>query len=301
MGNLGKIGKPQKSRKHKKLKSVDPFNNRPKVGKNGSIDKAPKGKNIEEQELSRSMKEFIRNREKMKKMSHFKHPKKKNAKINDFQSNDDRKGMTRPIRAVPEFHRKKGEKDFHFVMRAEKAAKEVIGESKFEDKYKLNANPTQDELDEKKKIKDQWKAKKAERRAKIKRKRKGENLDENLINMEKKNHLENLKRAKETKDFSDLKDNIEFGEVALAPPSITVKPRKTEGLDERNKRNNLLLASMTKTENKRNNKASKTDSLKKAKKLKSFSALEKQKLLKERQKAVDQYRKLKAGNLGKLT
>ena len=48
-----------------------------------------------------------------------------------------------------------------------------MGESRFEDKYKLNANPTEDELDEKKQRKDEWKKKKAEKREKRMRKRKG--------------------------------------------------------------------------------------------------------------------------------
>ena len=48
-----------------------------------------------------------------------------------------------------------------------------MGESRFEDKYKLNANPTEDELDEKKKKKEAWKKKKAERREKRMRKRAG--------------------------------------------------------------------------------------------------------------------------------
>ena len=34
--------------------------------------------------------------------------KKKDPKINDYQSNDDRRGMTRPVRPVPEFHKRKG-------------------------------------------------------------------------------------------------------------------------------------------------------------------------------------------------
>ena len=66
-----------------------------------------------------------------------------------------------------------GERDGHFVSRASAAAAAVVGESRFEDKYKLNANPTEDELDEKKKRKDEWKKKKAEKREKRMRKRKG--------------------------------------------------------------------------------------------------------------------------------
>ena len=66
-----------------------------------------------------------------------------------------------------------GERDGHFVSRASAAAAAVVGESRFEDKYKLNANPTEDELEEKKKKKEEWKAKKAARKEKRKRKRQG--------------------------------------------------------------------------------------------------------------------------------
>ena len=35
--------------------------------------------------------------------------KKRNPKINDYQTGDDRRGMTRPIRPVQEFHKRKGQ------------------------------------------------------------------------------------------------------------------------------------------------------------------------------------------------
>ena len=35
--------------------------------------------------------------------------KKKKPKINDYQMGDDRRGMTRPMRSVPEFHKRKGQ------------------------------------------------------------------------------------------------------------------------------------------------------------------------------------------------
>merc|ERR1719383_1716691 len=98
--------------------------------------------------MTRSMRDFIRSKQKMEEQlrnPQKKETKKKDPKINDFQANDDRRGMTRPVRPVPEFHKKKGERDGHFVHRASMAAAAVLGESRFEDKYKLNANPTEDE------------------------------------------------------------------------------------------------------------------------------------------------------------
>ena len=111
-----------------------------------------------------------------------------------------------------------------------------------------------------------------------------------------------------------MKDKIEFGEVAMAPPTITAKPRKAETKDQRN--DNLLLNSLIrgnevagdnkdKRKNNNNNgkdanKKSGPAAVKKAQKLKKLSALQKSNLLNERQRVVDKYRKLKSGNLAKL-
>ena len=66
MGNLGKIGKPQKSKKHKKLKPVDPFN---RGGRQAAAakaakgtDKTPKASQIDDQDMTRSMRDFIRSK-----------------------------------------------------------------------------------------------------------------------------------------------------------------------------------------------------------------------------------------------
>jgi len=349
MGNLGKIGKLQKSKKHKKLKPVDPFN---RGGRQAAAakaakgtDKTPKASQIDDQDMTRSMRDFIRSKKMM--AEHLKNPqkreKKKNQKINDYQENDDRRGMTRPVRPVPEFHKKKGERDGHFVHRASMAAAAVVGESRFEDKYKLNANPTQDELDEKKQKKEEWKKKKAERREKRKKKRAGGSVEEEVLALHKKNKAEEQKKLqaatdaaasssaslddqkqqqqqqhqqqqqqqkkkqRQLTDFGDLRDKVAFGEVALAPPSLTVKPRKAEVKDVRT---NLLLSSVlaggksknNKNKNNNNNTPKKAGQLgaKKAQKLKKLSALQKSSLMHERDRVVEKYRKLKAGNLAKL-
>merc|ERR1712002_601431 len=103
--------------------------------------------------------------------------------------------------------------------------------------------------------------------------------------------------------FSDLKDDIRFGEVAMAPPTLTAKPRKAEMKDVRN---NLLLSTMvqnTNSKNRNNEGKNKSNSrpIKKAQKLKTLSALQKSNLLNERQRVVDKYRKLKDGNLNKVS
>jgi len=342
MGNLGKIGKPQKSKKHKKLKPVDPFNRagrRAAAEEAKKADKTPKGKQLEDQEMSRSMKEFIRNKKNMQ--DQLKNPqqgakKKKDPKLNDFQMNDDRRGMTRPVRPVPEFHKRKGERDGHFVGRAAAAAAAVVGESRFEDKYKLNANPTEDELEEKKQRKDEWKKKKAERKEKRRRKKQGETVSDEINALHKKNKEEEEKKRKAAAaaaaaastssssvpkkvltDFCDLRDDVVFGEVAMAPPTLTAKPRKAETKDNRN--DNLLLTALVNNNSNNNNSNNNSNNnnnddktklkkkpgkqgtlIKKAGKLKDLSALQKSNLLNERQRVVDKYRKLKSGNLGKL-
>lgn len=306
MGNLGKIGKPQKSKKHKKLKQCDPFYRGVKQSTIDakSKDKTPKGNQLDEQEMSRSMREFMRNKKMMS--ENISNPKSKSQmkkrlrdkNMNEFQFKDDKKGMTRPMRPVPEFHRKKGERDFDLVRRADAAAQAVLGESRFEDKYRLNWNPTEEEKEEKKKKKEDWKEKKAARKEKRKKKRQGEDVSDIITNMEKKDKKEKKEREKDVVDFSDLKDEVAFGEVNMAPPTLTTLPRKAEKTDSRN--NNLLLTSMM--INKNNSKKAKGEKeLKKTIKMKKMSALQKSNLMHEREKVVAQYRKLKAGNLGKLS
>lgn len=331
MGNLGKIGKPQKSKKHKKLKPVDPFNRGGRKAAAEALkhtDKTPKRNQLDEQEMTRSMREFIRNKQNMEeqlKNPKKKEKKKKSQKINDYQTRDDRRGMSRPVRSVPEFHKRKGERDGHFVSRASAAAAAVVGESRFEDKYKLNANPTVDELEEKKQRKEEWKAKKAARKEKRKRKKQGESVEVEVLALHKKNKADAEKKRdaaaiaalaagkdsvtgdavrRVPTDFSELRDHIGFGEVALAPPTLTAKPRKAEMKDVRN---NLLLSSMVRDNdkkqkrNKNGDSRIKTSAIKTTKKLKQLSALQKSNLINERQRVVDKYRKLKGGNLNKLS
>ena len=73
MGNLGKIGKPQKSKKHKKLKPVDPFNRggRQAAAAKAShgTDKTPKASQIDDQEMTRSMRDFIRSKKMVRPLS----------------------------------------------------------------------------------------------------------------------------------------------------------------------------------------------------------------------------------------
>ena len=130
---------------------------------------------------------------------------------------------------------------------------------------------------------------------------------------------------KQLTEFSELKDEIGFGEVAMAPPTITAKPRKAEVKDFR-RNDQLLLSSIVRGDNNnnknknKNNKNTKNNNnqikdnngnvvkksksvglaVKKAAKLKQLSALQKVNLMNERQRVVDKYRKLKAGNLAKL-
>ena len=129
---------------------------------------------------------------------------------------------------------------------------------------------------------------------------------------------------KQLTEFSELKDEIGFGEVAMAPPTITAKPRKAEVKDFR-RNDQLLLSSIVRGDNnniknknkdkstKNNNNQTKDNNgnvakksksvgsaVKKAAKLKQLSALQKVNLMNERQRVVDKYRKLKAGNLAKL-
>ena len=158
---------------------------------------------------------------------------------------------------------------------------------------------------------------------------KGETVSDEINALHKKNKEEEEKKRKAAAaaaaastssssvpkkvltDFCDLRDDVVFGEVAMAPPTLTAKPRKAETKDNRN--DNLLLTALVKNNNNNSNSNNNDDKtklkkkpgkqgtlIKKAGKLKDLSALQKSNLLNERQRVVDKYRKLKSGNLGKL-
>ena len=47
------------------------------------------------------------------------------------------RGMTKPLKPVPDFRKKKGESEDAFMNRVERETQAVIQRSRFEDKYKV--------------------------------------------------------------------------------------------------------------------------------------------------------------------
>ncbi|CAH1795583.1 unnamed protein product [Owenia fusiformis] len=241
------LGKPQKSRKHKKLKPIDPkYLDEDRKSKNRHIRKfvspdekleskkkhgrgymqinsAPKS--LEDQEVSKSMMNLI----KLKADPFaFKKKKQKN-KFKDGVANEKlEKGMTRPIEPVPEFVQRKGENDHQFHNRIDRTVQMVISKSKFDDKFNRVEEKVLDP--------------KVEKKIKKKQKKRLERKQEkNELKKEKLKEVKEYRKDKKRTGWENLHDKVEFGEVAMAPPTLTAKPRKISKKSDRPGNKDLLL------------------------------------------------------------
>merc|ERR1712098_798223 len=117
-------------------------------------------------------------------------------------------GMKRPLKPIPVFKQNPGEHKRAFYYRMDKTIQSMKKRAQFEDKYKVDV-----QMD-------------AEGNSKIVDREK----DEIEVEMEEKRQARRereKKRKKKNKggddDFSHLNDNVEFGEVAHAPPTLKFK------------------------------------------------------------------------------
>ncbi|KAJ9596658.1 hypothetical protein L9F63_012355, partial [Diploptera punctata] len=156
------------------------------------------------------------------------------------------RGMTRPEKSVPSFVQQPGETDEHFLHRLGQACHNVIQEAQFEQKFgvNLNVNHETGEVSITKKEKDELDdlekppAKKHKTQmgtSKKKEKRKQKEKEVKIKKMEMKND-----------GFEKLYDNVKFGEVVHAPPSLKALPKKATSTDRPGKKD-LLLKSVVKT------------------------------------------------------
>ncbi|KAL4239293.1 hypothetical protein ACF0H5_000110 [Mactra antiquata] len=304
---MGRIGKPQKSRKNKKIKKT--FDTDPNIdsafgiGRNKLQNLPVKDDDLDRQEMPRKLKDMLHNRSNLhgnidKKKTKVKNKKKmKKAAESNKLLND---GAKIPMQKAPTFKQGKHENDQNFIRRVEMEASKAIFQSQMEEKYEVkfdtnSSNATINQELSKKKRTTNRKNKDKER---------------------KKKRLEAKKEKKKAKvgDFSSLTDKVEFGEVAMAPPSLTAKPRKATGDGEKPRpgKRSLLLKGMMDAQ--RNNADSesyvnsdivlkshpKTQAQRLAGqtiKRKYLSPVQKQITDFQRQKAIDLYRKMKDQNL----
>ena len=248
------------------------------------------------QELPKSMKMLMKVREDVK-SGNFKDDRQRKAKDPDSKHLLDsskyhtpleprQKGMNKPLKPVPVFKQKPGEHKRAFYYRIDQTIQSMKKRAQFEEKYKVDVqmdssgetkivDREMDEVDqeiEKKRIEKLAKKGIVVRTKEEKRKAKREK--EKLRKMKKKG--KSIEEQDENFDFENFRDDVQFGERVDAPPSIKLSkftPSSKPGAK------NLLL-------HKTLNKGVK----KKPKK----SLAQKHALEKERQKAVELYRQLKA-------
>jgi len=205
-----------KSRKHKKLKFVDPcYSGNPRVKKKLLPNEPPKGDDF--QEVPRYAKELINLKNKVKSNKLKRRRKKKKIIKDDFiivhrdRSDGDVCGSTKAVKPMPNVVKQNiHESEDRFFNRLQKMVDTAIAEAKVEQKYDIelvnidNKGNAQyvtapREISEKK----QEKRKKA-----------------------KEKTAEKKKMKMEDSKFDFQTEKIDFGEVAMAPPIFTAKPRK---------------------------------------------------------------------------
>jgi len=282
---MGKIAKPQRSNKHKKMKAIDPFyvGDRP-VDRNAEKFNL-KPRKGDEQEYSRSLSEILALKSDAR-LSKKKRKKKKTKQILDVDGFLDNlspteRGVTRSIKAPPIFRRRKGESEETFLFRVDRETQAVIGQAQFEDKYQIN----EEVLVEKKSDKNEpLQTAKAKRKERLKTKR----------NKLKERHLSKLK----DRNFDNFKDTVKFGEVVQQPPVLTVKPRKAAQMDSDKIGSRKLLLSnlnhhspMEVTEETRHKKAERQ--IGKTVKSRNLAPSVRQAIDRERERTIELYRKLK--------
>ncbi|XP_064643910.1 coiled-coil domain-containing protein 137-like [Lineus longissimus] len=296
MGRPKASGKPMKSNRHRKLKVVDQEYadlwrsdgsvkaKGEKKGKPKNIRQADLGINqrpkaSDEDTVPRSVKELMEGKLMAKKNKNKRAKKRKGPLPEHLRPME--KGMTRPVEPAPKFFRNRDESEWSFVNRVNNEVKTVIAKTQFEDKFGVNASIGKNGgviVKPKKDTKTKLKAKQRSKEKKQKDKEKRE-----------------MKKLSKKTGFEILKDEVKFGEVAMAPPNISKKPRGAPSLEMRPGKKNLLLKEIIHSVKTTEHESSaKVREIGKTIKRKNLSISEQRKLDAERERVVDLYRQLRA-------
>ncbi|WAQ96455.1 CC137-like protein [Mya arenaria] len=237
MGKQG-IGKPQKSKKHKKLKktignedTVDPTFVSSKRGKQQNLP-VPDGE-LDVQHVPRKLKDMLHAKHamsetKLKKKKTLK-KKRKRGKLSDELLKEG--ATSRPMARIPRFEQGKFEKDGDFIRRVEMETHRVIMRSKMENKYKVDLMEDQNNITN----------------LKMKKRPTSENKKQRSRDKkQKKKEAKQEKKIDKQIGFSGLTDRVSFGEVAMEPPTLTARPRKANSDNEKPRpgKRSLLLKEM---------------------------------------------------------
>lgn len=272
-----------KSRRHKKLKSVDPF--RKDAGAAKPIDpRANRPPKSLEQEVPRGVKMLFENAddddEKPRRKRGKRFASKNLISVQRCRMESEQRGMTRPLKPLPErLEQQPNESDEQFLKRLDHLAGRAFTEASVEDKFNVRVDRD------------------AEGRTVVDPKG-GDAIDENYGARKRQKRKLREQKLKEKKrqrlsareqqdDFGHLKDEVAFGEVVHHPPEITAHVRKADS-DKLTKpgRKELLLTKLLTGD------GQSTSDL--TAKRKSLPAGDRQRLEAERQRAVFLYRKMKA-------
>lgn len=209
---MGKLSKPQRSKKHKKLKPVDPF-----YTGNRSVQRRNKKRHNTEP-VKDSDDEFTEPKiAKVKCKSRRRASKTNQAQ----QSNVDQEG-------VPEFRRRAGETERDFLRRVDCETLAVIQLSQFNDKYHrveqlhTDSSPAAATCRQKRKLR---------------------------LQRKKSESVERKRQRHEDKcgGFARLQDVVKFGEVVQQPPALSVTPRQrnpNNTQETRSRHKSLLLSQL---------------------------------------------------------
>ncbi|XP_048762814.1 coiled-coil domain-containing protein 137-like [Ostrea edulis] len=196
---MGKIGKLQKSRKHKKLKNVDSeyFNeSRRKKPSNLPPTNA-------EQDIPRKVQTISKFKGKTPRQlqKEYIRDNSKSGKKHVYME----RGMTRPLAEPPKFVQGKKEKKKDFMKRVEVETRKVLHRHQLSQKFKMDMDALE--------------------AGEIKRDKK-KMTDGQKKRLLQKKQKKSEKKRKNFNEFDDFEDKVKFGEVVNEPPSLSALPRK---------------------------------------------------------------------------
>lgn len=168
-----------------------------------------------------------------------KHKREKPVSSHPHPTNLNKNNKGKPLKPTPYFEQMAGESNKHFLNRVHRITDSFIKETQFEDKYGVDVRrdeSTGEVVDVVKRPKDELdslikQAKKDQKNPKKKKKK--ANAEPKLSNSEKRKlkvqERKENKQVKAMEDFKTFKDNVAFGEVVHAPPTLSA-PRRVESL-----------------------------------------------------------------------
>jgi len=288
---MGKISKPQRSNKHKKIKAVDPFyvGDRPidRFADNFNLNPKRKRNREGDDEFSSDVVSDIGRSKGVAK----KRKKKRKNNLDDDDKLDNmsskERGVIRPQSFVPQFKRRRGETEDRFMRRIDRETQGVINKTKFEDKYQIGDYEPAD-------LQPASKKSKTNEKTSLKRKNRLE---------EKRRRITEKKKQRQTDKYGDFKaltDHVQFGEVVQQPPTFTARPRKAPS-EVSNKPlagrklllSNLLEAAPTDTAINETGKSVISREVGKTVKRKLLSVAERESMDRERERSIELYRQMK--------